>query len=238
MKNLTAIKYNSIKVLTTKQLAEAYGVKTDIIGYNFRYNKTRYTEGKHYIMLEGQELRTFKSTNVEIQRSLPRISRLYLWTEKGALLHAKSLNTDKAWQVYDYLVDFYFRAKETKSHPKKEVVPTKTKVEPFKRDTDIPEMNNPLGILKILLNMAEEKGITVTSYPFQKIDSALKNKTVGVKKGLTLEKTCYEIAWELSHIFIHYDNENMIQSPLAKDYNDQATRAAGMLIKALDAKVR
>ena len=30
----------------------------------------------------------------------------------------------------------------------------------------------------------------------------------------------------------------MIQSPLAKDYNDQATRAAGMLIKALDAKVR
>lgn len=38
---------------------------------------------------------------------------LYLWTEKGALLHAKSLNTDKAWQVYDYLVDFYFRAKET-----------------------------------------------------------------------------------------------------------------------------
>ena len=173
MKNLTAIKYNSIKVLTTKQLAEAYGVKTDIIGYNFRYNKTRYTEGKHYIMLEGQELRTFKSTNVEIQRSLPRISRLYLWTEKGALLHAKSLNTDKAWQVYDYLVDFYFRAKETKSSPKKEVVPTKTKVEPFKRDTDIPEMNNPLGILKILLNMAEEKGITVTSYPFQKIDSAL-----------------------------------------------------------------
>ena len=238
MKNLTAIKYNSIKVLTTKQLAEAYGVKTDIIGYNFRYNKSRYTEGKHYIMLEGQELRTFKSTNVEIQRSLPRISRLYLWTEKGALLHAKSLNTDKAWQVYDYLVDFYFRAKETKSPPKKEVVPTKTKVEPFKRDTDIPEMNNPLGILKILLNMAEEKGITVTSYPFQKIDSALKNKTVGVKKGLTLEKTCYEIAWELSHIFIHYDNENMIQSPLAKDYNDQATRAAGMLIKALDAKVR
>lgn len=238
MKNLTAIKYNSIKVLTTKQLAEAYGVKTDIIGYNFRYNKSRYTEGKHYIMLEGQELRTFKSTNVEIQRSLPRISRLYLWTEKGALLHAKSLNTDKAWQVYDYLVDFYFRAKETKSSPKKKVVPTKTKVEPFKRDTDIPEMNNPLGILKILLNMAEEKGITVTSYPFQKIDSALKNKTVGVKKGLTLEKTCYEIAWELSHIFIHYDNENMIQSPLAKEYNDQATRAAGMLIKALDAKVR
>lgn len=43
---------------------------------------------------------------------------LYLWTEKGALLHAKSLNTDKAWEVYDYLVDFYFRAKgEQKAVP-------------------------------------------------------------------------------------------------------------------------
>ena len=35
---------------------------------------------------------------------------VYLWTEKGALLHAKSINTDKAWEVYNYLVDFYFRA--------------------------------------------------------------------------------------------------------------------------------
>lgn len=234
MKNLTAIKYNSIKVLTTKQLAEAYGVKTDIIGYNFRYNKTRYTEGKHYIMLEGQELRTFKSTNVEIQRSLPRISRLYLWTEKGALLHAKSLNTDKAWQVYDYLVDFYFRANNKKKPPKKEVVPTKTKVEPFEEELDIPEMKNPLGVLRVLLKMADEKDIRVASYPFQKVNSAVCDRTIGVKNGLDLERICYEIAWELSHLFIHYDNGNIIKSPLAKDYNDQASRAATMLIKAID----
>lgn len=32
----------------------------------------------------------------------------YLWTEKGAFLHAKSLNTGKAWEVYDRLVDEYF----------------------------------------------------------------------------------------------------------------------------------
>lgn len=236
MKNLTAIKYNSIKVLTTKQLAEAYGVKMDIIGYNFRYNKSRYTEGKHYIMLEGQELRKFKSTNVEIQRSLPRISKLYLWTEKGALLHAKSLNTDKAWQVYDYLVDFYFRAKENETTitPKKEVVPTKTKVEPFEEDLEIPKMKNPLGVLRVLLKMADEKDIRVASYPFQKVNSAICDRTIGVKNGLDLERICYEIAWELSHMFIHYDSGNIIKSPLAKDYNDQASRAATMLIKAID----
>ena len=237
MYNLTTTEYHGIRVLTSAQVAEMYGTDTKTISYNFSYNKKKYTEGKHYIKLEGNELRETKA-NREIPDCHKFSAHLYLWTESGALLLAKSLNTEKAWKAYEYLVDFYFRAKETKSSPKKEVVPTKTKVEPFKKDTDIPEMNNPLGILKILLNIAEEKGITVTSYPFQKFNSALKNKTVGVRNGLTLEKTCYEIAWELSHIFIHYDNGNMIQSPLAKDYNDQATRAAEMLIKALDAKVR
>lgn len=84
-----------LRVLTTRQIAEAYGTTPDVIGYNYRYNRERYKEGKHYIMLEKQALREYKITNVEIQRSLPKISKLYLWTEKGALLHAKSLNIDK-----------------------------------------------------------------------------------------------------------------------------------------------
>lgn len=116
--------YGGARVLTSKQLAEAYGTTPDVIGYNYRYNKERYKEGKHYIMLEKQALREHKITNVEIQRSLPKISKLYLWTEKGALLHAKSLNTDKAWEVYDYLVDFYFRAKEVQKEVTEETKPT------------------------------------------------------------------------------------------------------------------
>lgn len=28
------------------------------------------------------------------------------------MLHAKSLNADKAWEVYEYLMDFYFRVKK------------------------------------------------------------------------------------------------------------------------------
>lgn len=137
------IEIEGIKVLTTKQIAEAYGVKPDIIGYNFRYNKERYVEGKHYIMLEGQVLREFKATNVEIQRSLPKISKLYLWTEKGALLHAKSLNTDKAWQVYDFLVDFYFRVKANEPE-------IQEKKEPEKRVSKKIDISSETGILKAI----------------------------------------------------------------------------------------
>ena len=92
---------------------------------------------KIYIVLAGDELREFKKhfENFELVNS--RTSHIYLWTEKGALLHAKSLNTDKAWEVYDYLVDFYFRAKEEKTEPvKKEPLPPN----PMMRTVvDIPE---------------------------------------------------------------------------------------------------
>lgn len=59
-------------------------------------------------VLEGAELRATRKIY-----ALPKnVNKLYLWTEKGALLHAKSLNTDQAWEVYDQLVETYFRAKD------------------------------------------------------------------------------------------------------------------------------
>lgn len=104
--------------------------------YNFNYNKDKYILGKHYIEVFGEELRRLKRT-CEIQSSFKYAKSLYLWTEKGALLHAKSLNTDKAWQVYDYLVDFYFRAKEKQTDKTEATsVPDKT-VRKIKKGTDI-----------------------------------------------------------------------------------------------------
>ena len=106
MNNLTVTEYKNIRVLTTQQIAEAYETDTRIISNNFNRNKERYVEGKHFICLDGEELKGFK-TNHHFDES-SRINKLYLWTEKGAFLHAKSLNTDKAWEVYDRLVDEYF----------------------------------------------------------------------------------------------------------------------------------
>ena len=106
MNELQITEYKNIRVLTTQQLAEAYGSDTRVISNNFNRNKDRYVEGKHYICLEGDELKDFK-TNHQFDES-SRINKLYLWTEKGAFLHAKSLNTDTAWEVYDRLVDNYF----------------------------------------------------------------------------------------------------------------------------------
>ena len=49
------------RVLTSRQLAEAYGVTVKQINHNFERNKNRYTVGKHYISLSGKELKELKA---------------------------------------------------------------------------------------------------------------------------------------------------------------------------------
>ncbi|MBC9786443.1 phage antirepressor KilAC domain-containing protein [Heliobacterium chlorum] len=112
MKSLQVIEMNGQRVLMTAQLAEAYGTDNKHISDNYKYNQERYTEGKHFYCLQGDELKSFKIGYPEISDTLKYTSILYLWTEKGAWLHAKSLNTDQAWEAYEMLVDEYYRLKE------------------------------------------------------------------------------------------------------------------------------
>lgn len=242
-----------IRVLTSAQIAACYNTSRDRIKQNFQENKSRYVEGKHYIMLVGDELRKFKNevrnsypvneniknevknfhseeikARYQFNTSFKYAKSLYLWTEKGALLHAKSLNTDKAWEVYDYLVDFYFQVQGQQEE--------KASVPSCRKKDKIPHMDNPIGILQILLKVAEEKKIEVKSLPFKSMKSALQGERIGIRTELTVEEAAYELAWELSHAFIHYDGGNMVESPLSKDYNEQADRAARMIIAILNQK--
>ncbi len=114
MNELKIIEHQKQRVLLTQQLAESYGTTSKVISNNFNNNKERYVEGKHYYHLQGEEFKRFlQSSNLGTQIS-NKTRSLYLWTERGAFLHAKSLNTDKAWEVYDSLVEHYFNSKEAK----------------------------------------------------------------------------------------------------------------------------
>lgn len=111
MNSLVPIEHKQQRVLTTAQIADAY--ETDIIKIrqNYTNNRKHYEEGKHFYKLEGDTLQAFKN-KVENFDLVKHSRHLILWTEKGALLHAKSLNTDKAWEVYDQLVETYFKARD------------------------------------------------------------------------------------------------------------------------------
>lgn len=59
--------YKDIRVLTTQQIAEVYETDNKTISYNFNHNKNRYIEGRHYILLQGEEQKHFgKITNCQL----------------------------------------------------------------------------------------------------------------------------------------------------------------------------
>lgn len=101
------VAYSEKPVLTTVQLAEYYQTDEDNIRKNFQRNKERFEEGKHYFKIEGDELNKLRVTISHLQISV-MTRTLYFWTERGAARHAKILDTDKAWEVFDLLEEFYF----------------------------------------------------------------------------------------------------------------------------------
>ena len=56
-----------MRVLTTKQLADFYGVDQKIISKNYTRNKGKYIKGKHYILLEGKKLTEFREQISHLQ---------------------------------------------------------------------------------------------------------------------------------------------------------------------------
>ncbi|HAX5527458.1 TPA: ORF6N domain-containing protein, partial [Escherichia coli O157] len=98
----------------TELLAHLYGADVKNIQNNFARNVGRFQIGKHFFKIEGEELRELKhrpslSGSVKIARN---VRSLILWTERGAARHAKMLETDQAWEVFEKLEDSYFNQYE------------------------------------------------------------------------------------------------------------------------------
>lgn len=113
MEELTVLEYYNKRILTTKQLAEVYKTKENNIKNNFNNNKGRFIEGKHYYLLTGDALRSFKHEVNDIDLVADNVNQLYLWTERGASRHCKILDTDKAWEQFDNLEETYFKVKHS-----------------------------------------------------------------------------------------------------------------------------
>ena len=115
MNKLIPLEFNKQRIMTTKVLAQEYGTEEKNIQMNFSNNEKRFTEGKHYYKLEGQVLKEFKnSLPNEIREPLKFAPVLILWTDRGAARHAKILDTDEAWEIYEELEENYFNPKENK----------------------------------------------------------------------------------------------------------------------------
>ncbi len=107
--NLSVIAHNSTPVITTELLAQLYGTDVDNIRQNFNRNTERFIEGKHFFKLTGEQLKEFRLSVTNCHAQISNKTRyLTLWTERGAARHAKMLDTDQAWEVFEKLEDCYF----------------------------------------------------------------------------------------------------------------------------------
>lgn len=110
--SLPQLAYKGVPVVTTETLAMAYEVEAHQLRQNFKNNKERFVEGKHFYLIEGDELKAF---SLQVENFYSQISaktrHLTLWTERGAARHAKMLNSDKAWEVFELMEETFFNVK-------------------------------------------------------------------------------------------------------------------------------
>ena len=119
--SLPPLTYKGLPVVTTEMLAKAYGCPTKNIQDNFLNNRGRFTEGKHFYTLANGELKEFRAEICDPKFSgckiSPKARNLTLWLERGAARHAKMLNTDQAWDVFEMLEETFFRVVKPAEQP-------------------------------------------------------------------------------------------------------------------------
>ena len=122
--SLPPITYKGLPVVTTEMLAKAYGCEVKQIRQNFNNNRERFTEGKHFYSLTNGDLKQFRLCVENFDAVVPaRTRNLTLWLERGAARHAKMLNTDQAWDVFEMLEETFFRVVKPQA---KELTPSTT----------------------------------------------------------------------------------------------------------------
>lgn len=132
--------------------------------------------------MDRDGLREVKATYPQFDGELNRTSRAYFWIEKGALLHAKSLDTDKTWEVYDYLVDFCFQTKEkeiasaddTACKPKQEAKP------PVRLVVNIPDDPKAQDMIKEVKKALEAAEVMLDEGNRYVSDDVFKERTIGI----------------------------------------------------------
>ncbi|ELK9815704.1 ORF6N domain-containing protein [Salmonella enterica] len=111
VESLVIVTYSNAPVITTELLAKLYETEEKHIRQNFKRNECRFIAGKHFFKVSGSELDDLRTSQRGLQIS-PKTRSLILWTERGAARHAKMLETDQAWEVFEKLEDCYFSQKQ------------------------------------------------------------------------------------------------------------------------------
>ncbi|EFQ9868100.1 ORF6N domain-containing protein [Escherichia coli] len=230
VETLSPITHNQIPVITTELLAQLYGTEPVRIRQNHHENKVRFVEGKHFFKVVGndlkelrvalnysQNLRVTLSNSQNLQPSLrglqisPKTRSLILWTERGAARHAKMLETDQAWEVFEKLEDCYFsQGKTTQTEQQSQIQPQFTAEE-------------IILLCYMQLWMEKAQDLSKHLYPIMKeLNSSYTNKL-------------YDIAFETIYM-VTKNRDALLREAARLDQSSFVVQRARPMLKSLRAK--
>ena len=214
VKNLSPVTYNQIPVITTELLACLYGTETIRIQQNHHENKSRFIEGKHFFKAVGDELRNLRLVLNESQNEVrisPKTRSLILWTERGAARHAKMLETDQAWDVFEKLEDCYFsQGKTTQTEQQSQIQPQFTAEE-------------IILLCYMQLWMEKARDLSKQLYPIMKeLNSSYTNKL-------------YDIAFETIYM-VTKNRDALLREVTRLDMSSSVIQRAMPMLKSLRAR--
>lgn len=84
-----------------------------------------------------------------------------------------------------------------------------------------------------LLLLADSLGLKTRFADLRDNDGLIKGERVAIRDGMNEKQTAFILAHEIAHAALHFDKGNIRGLP---EYEEQANRAAGLLLMALNVR--
>jgi hypothetical protein len=105
----------SKKAMLVKHIAELHEKETKAINRAINSNRSRFKDKVDIIDLKENEFAVhLMHSGILTQNAINAASNIYLLSERGYAKLIKILDDDKAWEMYDILLDEYFELREEK----------------------------------------------------------------------------------------------------------------------------
>lgn len=110
MSPLEKIDFNGVDVITSDLIAKEHGIDKADINKLYNRNQDRFTAEKDVFIINRELLKSWDDFRDLFTNNKQRAA--YLFTERGYFKLVKIMNNDRAWEVYEHMMDVYFRAKD------------------------------------------------------------------------------------------------------------------------------
>lgn len=193
------------KAMLVKDIAEIHGKEVRQINQAINMNKKRFSENVDIIDLKGKDVAINLMDSGFNQSQINASKNIYLLSERGYSKLLKILEDDKAWEVYEELVDNYFNMRSEQ----KRLPNTREAIQQLLLQ-GVEEVNQRVDVMEERLSNVEENA---------KLDTGDYN---------VISKRVKKRVYEVARAYGLNVKQSKLLSPLFKDINGGIKRIANV----------